>query len=96
MAQWVNHLQNNIFVNPPPLPLLVDKIQVNFEISKLAVGQNTQLVASFNLKVIPYLENNSDDIEPSLKRIKVEKPTDQPNESVLDSHDATWKGNNFH
>ena len=21
MAQWVNRLQNNIFVNPPPLPL---------------------------------------------------------------------------
>ena len=24
MAQWVNHLQNNIFVNPPPLPLLYE------------------------------------------------------------------------
>ena len=22
MAQWVNHLRNKIFVNPPPLPLL--------------------------------------------------------------------------
>ena len=21
MAQWVNRLQNNIFVNPPPLPI---------------------------------------------------------------------------
>ena len=21
MAQWVNHLRNNIFVNPPPLTL---------------------------------------------------------------------------
>ena len=21
MTQWVNHLRNNIFVNPPPLPL---------------------------------------------------------------------------
>ena len=21
MAQWVNRLRNNIFVNPPPLPL---------------------------------------------------------------------------
>ena len=21
MAQWINHLRNNIFVNPPPLPL---------------------------------------------------------------------------
>ena len=57
MAQWVNRLRNNIFVNPPPLPLLceisgalhlaqpgltagwlADEIQVNFEISKLAVG----------------------------------------------------------
>ena len=27
---------------------LVDEIQVNFEISKLAVGRNIQLVASFN------------------------------------------------
>ena len=26
MAQWVNRLRNNIFVNPPPLPLLY-KIQ---------------------------------------------------------------------
>ena len=24
MAQWVNHLQNNIFINPPPLPLLCE------------------------------------------------------------------------
>ena len=24
MAQWVNHLLNNIFVNPPPLPLLCE------------------------------------------------------------------------
>ena len=47
MAQWVNRLWNNIFVNPPPLPLLceisgalhlaqpgltADEIQVNFEI----------------------------------------------------------------
>ena len=75
MAQWVNRLRNNIFVNPPPLPLLceisgalhlaqpgltagwlagwlagwqADEIQVNFEISKLAVGRNIRLVASFN------------------------------------------------
>ena len=47
MAQWINRLWNNIFVNPLPLPLLcethlvqpgltaggrqADKIQVNFE-----------------------------------------------------------------
>ena len=24
MAWWVNHLRNNIFVNPPPLPLLCE------------------------------------------------------------------------
>ena len=24
MAQWANRLQNNIFVNPPPLPLLCE------------------------------------------------------------------------
>ena len=24
MAQWVNRLRNNIFINPPPLPLLCE------------------------------------------------------------------------
>ena len=24
MAQWVNRLQNNIFIDPPPLPLLYE------------------------------------------------------------------------
>ena len=24
MAQWINRLRNNIFVNPPPLPLLYE------------------------------------------------------------------------
>ena len=24
MAQWVNRFQNNIFINPPPLPLLCE------------------------------------------------------------------------
>ena len=49
MAQWVNRLLNNIFVNLPPLPSTTgsysrlagwqaDEIQVNFEIFKLAVG----------------------------------------------------------
>ena len=46
MAQWVNRLQNNVFVNLPSLPLLceisgsetrsygrqVDELQMNFEI----------------------------------------------------------------
>ena len=71
MAQWVNRLRNNIFLNAPPSPLLceisgalhlaqpgltgvrpagwlADEIQVNFEFSKLAVGQNIRLIASFN------------------------------------------------
>ena len=26
MAQWVNRLWNNIFVNPPPLPLLCESL----------------------------------------------------------------------
>ena len=24
MVQWVNRLRNNIFINPPPLPLLCE------------------------------------------------------------------------
>ena len=70
MAQWVNSLQNNIFVNPPPLPLLCEisgalhlaqpgltagrqagwqmKYKWISKFSKLAVGRNIQLVASFN------------------------------------------------
>ena len=70
MAHCVNHLRNNIFVNPPPLPLLceisgalhlaqpgltagrqagrlADEIQIFSKFSKLAVGRNIQLVASF-------------------------------------------------
>ena len=49
MAQWVNRLRNNIFVNLPPLPLsceisgalhrsysrLADEIQAYFEIFKI-------------------------------------------------------------
>lgn len=46
--------------------------------------------------IILYLENNGDEKdqnEPSLKKIKVEKLTDQPNESVfIESHDDTRKG----
>ena len=70
MAQWVNRLRNNIFVNPPPLPLLCEisgaihlaqpgltagwqagrltKYRWISKFSKLAVGRNIQLVASFN------------------------------------------------
>ena len=51
MAQRVNHLQNSIFVNPPPLPLScgptpsleqagrqADNLPVSFEIFKLSYG----------------------------------------------------------
>ena len=47
--------------------------------------------------IMSYLENNGDEKdqnEPSSKRIKVEKLTDQPNESVfIESHNDSWKGN---
>ena len=47
MAQWVNHLRNNIFVNPPPLPLLCEisgalhLAQPDLTAGRLAVRQNT-------------------------------------------------------
>ena len=68
MAQWVNRLRNNVFVNPPPLPLLCEisgalhLVQPGLtagrlagrrntgefrKFSKLAVGRNIRLVASF-------------------------------------------------
>lgn len=43
-------------------------------------------------------QRNGKEVEPSLKRIKIEKLTNQPNESVFTNspdHDATWKGNTF-
>ena len=61
MAQWVNRLRNNIFVNPPPLPLLCESsgalhlaqpgLTAGWQAgrqAKLAVGRNIRLVASFN------------------------------------------------
>ena len=49
MAQWVNVLQNNSFVNPTQLPMLCEKtgavalVQLNFmagqQACRLAVGQ---------------------------------------------------------
>ena len=66
MAQQVNRLQNNIFINPPPMPLLCEisgalhlaqpsltagkqtKYRLISKFSKLAVGRNIRLVASFN------------------------------------------------
>ena len=70
MAQWVNRLQNNIFVNPLSLPLLCEisgalhlvqlgltagwlagrqmKYRRVLKFSKLAIGRNIRVVASFN------------------------------------------------
>ena len=47
MAQWVNRLQNNIFINPPPLPLLCEisgalhLAQPGLTVGWLAGKQNT-------------------------------------------------------
>ena len=64
MAQWVNRLRNNIFVNLPPLLLLCEisgalhLVQPGLTAGRLAdeiqvnfeltVGRNIRLVASFN------------------------------------------------
>ena len=63
MVQWINRLWNNIFVNLPSLRLFCeisgalhlvqpgligDRQRKNSKFSKLAVGRNIQLVASFN------------------------------------------------
>ena len=66
MAQWVNRLRNNVFINPPPLPLLCEisgalhlaqpGLTAGWQAgrrntgefrTKLAVGRNIRLVASF-------------------------------------------------
>ena len=54
MAQWVNRLQNNIFVNPPPLPLLLCKIsgairlaQPGLMAGRLAGRRNTDEFQNF-------------------------------------------------
>ena len=47
MVQWVNRLRNNIFVNPPPLPLLCEisgalhLAQLGLTAGRLAGRQNT-------------------------------------------------------
>ena len=47
MAQWVNRLRNNVFVNPPPLPLLCEisgalhLAQPGVTAGRLAGRQNT-------------------------------------------------------
>ena len=42
MVQWLNHLWNNIFVNPLPLPLLCEiskALQLGLTAGRLAVRQ---------------------------------------------------------
>ena len=51
MAEWANCLQNNIFVNPPPLPLLCEisgalhlaqlGLMAGWQAGRQAVRQNT-------------------------------------------------------
>ena len=42
MAQWVNRLRNNIFVNPPPLPLLCE-ISGALHLAQLGLTAGRQL-----------------------------------------------------
>ena len=63
MAQWVNRPRNNIFVNPPPLPLLCEISgalhlaqpglkaggrRITGEFLKLTVHRNIRVFASFS------------------------------------------------
>ena len=41
MAQWVNHLRSNIFVNLPPLPLLCE-ISVAIHLAQLGLTAGRQ------------------------------------------------------
>ena len=58
MAQWVNCLQNNIFVNPPPLPLSCEisgalhLAQPGLTASRQAGGQADEIQVNFgNFKI---------------------------------------------
>ena len=50
MAQWVNRLRNNIFVNPPPLPLSCE-ISGALHLAKpgLTAGWLTKIQADFEI-----------------------------------------------
>ena len=54
MAQWINHLQNNIFVNLPPLPLLckisgaLHLVQLGLTAYRLAARRNTGEFRNFH------------------------------------------------
>ena len=47
MAQWVNRLRNNIFVNPPPLPLLCERNRVLRQAGRLAGRQADEIQVNF-------------------------------------------------
>ena len=58
MAQYVNHLRNNIFVNPPPLPLLCETsgalhlVQLGLTAGRLAGWQADEIQVNLeNFKV---------------------------------------------
>ena len=60
MAQWVNHLRNNIFVNAPPLPLLCE-ISVALHLAQLGLtagwlADEIQLIfENFKIESIDFL-----------------------------------------
>ena len=73
MAQWVNRLRNNIFVNPLPLPLLCEIsgalhlaqpglmagwLADEINTGEFRVGQNIQLVASIDRKSYGFRKNS--------------------------------------
>ena len=63
MVQWVNHLRNNIFVNPPPLPLSCEisgalhLTQPGLMAGRLAGWQADEIQADFEIFKIGYRLN---------------------------------------
>ena len=49
MAQWVNRLRNNIFVNPPPLPLSCE-ISVALHLVLRQAGRRAGRQAGWQMK----------------------------------------------
>ena len=71
MAQWVNRLRNNIFVNPPPLPLSCEisgalhlaqpGLTVDRRLTKYTqISKFSKLPVGWNIRV--FMENNSYEI----------------------------------
>ena len=60
MAQWVNRLRNNIFVNPPPLPLsheisgALHLVQPGVTAGRQAGRQADKIQADFEIFKIGY------------------------------------------